>query len=384
MQRFPNSRGVPLTTWPCYPGGLFDTLNNLATLDAAGESAFIIGAVHLEGGAAGGTKTISAAGSGKLYTRFGAVTFANGSTNLRMGLQDVDASTGIEDATFDVYADLVGGTDTITANTVRETTMTSGSKTLTHGDVIAIGCELTGRGGADSLVMQAVNHTTAAPSLFPYRTVDSGSGPAKGTGTLPMFTIVFDDGTRGWIDPFFCVNGNTGTAFAANSTPDERALVFELPFKAVLEGVDIFVGAIASGDDFEVVFYTDPTGTPVAAQTITVDPDLIGANSSGWVRVKFTEVTLEADTLYAIAVRPTTNNAIQIYQVDFAFAALKGPTPLGDNWSLGTRSNQSGAFSLATDDELPTMSLYLNQLSDDAGGGGGTARRGNMLGAWRV
>lgn len=34
------------------------------------------------------------------------MTFANAGTNFRIGIQDV-ASTGLEDGTFDVYADLV-------------------------------------------------------------------------------------------------------------------------------------------------------------------------------------------------------------------------------------------------------------------------------------
>jgi len=42
------------------------------------------------------------------------------------------ASTGLEDGTFDVYADLVGGTDTITGSADQLTAMETGTKTITH------------------------------------------------------------------------------------------------------------------------------------------------------------------------------------------------------------------------------------------------------------
>ena len=69
--------------------------------------------------------------------------FSNGSTNLRIGLQDVTPATGFEDGTFDVYADLVGGTDTIAEDVILATPMESGTKTVTHGDLLAIAIEMT-------------------------------------------------------------------------------------------------------------------------------------------------------------------------------------------------------------------------------------------------
>ncbi len=124
LQTLANKMGMIISS----DGGLMGSGINNATMDGAGESQAFIGKVFLEAGT--GSKTISSAG-GKIRWRSGTVTFANAGTNFRIGIQDV-ASTGLEDGTFDVYADLVGGTDTITGSADQLTAMETGTKTISH------------------------------------------------------------------------------------------------------------------------------------------------------------------------------------------------------------------------------------------------------------
>src|SRR3990172_6421351 len=128
------------------------------TLDAAGEKIVFIGRMYLEGGP--GSKTISSAG-GKIDWRTSAVTWATPGSALRVGIADVDLTKGPpgrDDGTFDVRKDLVQGTDSLASNTWVSTAMDTGTKTIAHGDLVAIVFELTATLGVDSVQVAKTNN----------------------------------------------------------------------------------------------------------------------------------------------------------------------------------------------------------------------------------
>lgn len=349
-------------------------------MDAAGESNTYIGKVFLEG--ATGSKVISGAGAGKIRWRTGSVTFADAGTNVRVGIQDVGVD-GKEDGTFDVYADLVGGTDTISASANQLTTMETGTKTITHGDTIAVSIEMTAKGGSDTVTVTGFitsfgvnNHN----SNFPYKTFDSGSGPSKSGNGIIGCTIEFDDGTLGWIEPVALIQGWTSSpptkTVNTGTTPDEIAAVFQVPFECRISGGYMYVGSIASTDNFEIVLYSDPLGTPVVEQTVTVDPDFTGGMVTALpYYVTFTAETLSPNTWYALAVRPTTANSITVGYLDFETGNddYKKVLPFGTNVKLAGRSDQTGAFVETQVYEFPLFGIMIDQLDDgvDSGGGSG-------------
>lgn len=363
LQSFPDKIGTiiyPDVSLPRIPSS--DSNSNVGTMNAVGESAALIGYLHLEGGS--GSKTISS-GGGKIYfATGGSNTFANAGTNLRIGIQDVDA-TGNEDGTFDVYADLVGGTDTITSNAIRSTAMETGSKTMSHGDLIAIAFEMTARGGTDSVTLR--NRSTGGVGM-PYMTTDTGSGVSKAGGAVFDATIEFDDGTIGWIQGCLAwhtygLTGNINTG----TTPDEYALIFQLPFPAMISGAQPMLNLPGTTSDFEVILYSDPLGTPVAERTTAVDGDLLGGITvTTRYYVPFSsDYSLAKNTKYALAVRPTTANSLTLMRMGFntGNAKLRRPTVLGENASQGTRSNQTGSFS---EDTLfiPAIGMVLSKFDD--------------------
>lgn len=376
LQTFPNQFGSLICTYPSQPHFSPSISPSNSTLNAAGESAAIIGYVTLEGGSSGGSKTISSSG-GKIHWRSSTLTFSNAGTTIRVGINDVGV-TGLEDGTHDVYKDLVGGTDTIN-NGLNSTAMASGSKTISHGDFIAVVIEMTARGGTDQITVPVYG-----PFLIPYGTVDTGAGPTKSSNCMQV-TIEFDDGTVGWIGNNFIIPGGTATGLGTNTTfnvssnPDERALIFQLPFPCSIVAPYLYLSSIASTDDYEIILYSDPLGTPVAKRTITVDADLEGSASGPNIKGFSTPYSISANTKYALAVRPTTANSVG--WSDWVYGGgnshLLRPSVLGANWYLGTRTNQTGAFTETTT-TLPIAGFFINQFDDGVSTGGFTGIIGGV------
>jgi len=359
-----------------------------AVQDATGESVALIGYVNLEGFT--GSKTCSAAGGGAILTLSDtAGTFANAGSTLRIGLQDVDTATGLEDGTFDVHADLVGGTDTIAAVTYMRTPMESGSKTLSQGQLVAIVWELVSRGGADTIQTERFLAPNPSPMGLdiPYGTADTGAGPAKSI-SAPLFFIEFDDGTLGWIQ-----GTGLGSAydlqdalitFASDSDPDEYIATFTPNVPMQISAIGCIAGDIDPGAATEVILYSDPYGTPVAEQTATIDPEVVAVASGGpsMVIVPITPETLVAGTTYGVALRPTTTGSIQWGYIDIGSGndALKGATPFGTTFKMAERTDQTGAFSETQVYHVPGLFLQITGLDDGTGGGGGGGFHSGMSG----
>lgn len=335
------------------------------TINAAGESKSAIGYIYLQNGASGGSKTISSAG-GKIHWRTASpITFADPATNLRVGIQDVSVATGLEDGTHDVYADLVGGTDVIAATSMISTPMETGSKTIAHGDAIAVTVEMTARGGTDAVVVQSMQSDGL---MQPFGTTDAGT---LAVSALILYaTIEFDDGTLGWFHPYHClpgaaIIGTSVSTFHVDSTPDERALIFKLPFDARISGAYAVLSSIADTDDLEIILYSNPLGVPVAERTFTFDASFSSRTASTAVNCIFSSpLKVRKNITYAIAVRPTTINPIATAEYPFGSEsnAMKS-TSLGQNWYLGTRTNQTGAFDITTT-TIPNMGIWIDQFHD--------------------
>jgi len=348
-----------------------------STANASGESLGVVGHVRIAGNATG--KVLSAAGSGKILWQTAAVTFATAGSTFRVGIQDVDLATGLEDGTFDVFKEYVQGTDTITANAYNVATMSSGTKTLSDGDLIAIVAEMPVRNGADSVAIggSITGVVTNASVLgFPYGTVDTGALTKINANMLYAF-IQFDDGTVGWILGASMIrNIQTAQAFNSGSTPDEYCATFSPTFKMQISGISVQASGIATTDNFEVILYTDPYGTPSATITLTPDPDVLGAaaSSNSLHIYHITPTTLTVGTVYGVALRPTTTNSINIHYIDLALSGaadiIRAALPLPQS-KLASRTNQTGAFSVVSNNFIPVVVLDVCALDDGSGAGVG-------------
>jgi len=159
-------------------------------LNAAGEYSGMVGRVQLSDGAA--SATCSSAGCALSYPTEATATWADAGTTVRVGIQDVNTSTGFPDGTFDVYHEAIGTDPAPSGRLLMET----GTKTITAGDIVVLIITMTTRASTDQV---NPDRMTAGPWRgfygFPYGVANTGS-PAKTFNGTP-FLIEFDDGTVG-------------------------------------------------------------------------------------------------------------------------------------------------------------------------------------------
>lgn len=322
------------------------------TLNAAGETCVFAGYVVLENPLSS-SKTISAAGSGKIVWNAGAVTFASGSTTFEVGIQDVStaASPTQGDGTFDVKATFTGGGGGITGSATNTSIMTSGTKTIANGDLVAIVFTMPARGGTDSVVVN--NTASAVPGIttvggFPVVTDNTAGSYAKTATSVPLAYIVFDDGTLGWFygAPFYtnitslAYNSTTGTA-------DEYGNVINYPFQFVALGIRATVNFSGTSADGELLLYSDPLGTPSVLKTITLDATQSSATASALniFGLFANPYVLPAKTPFGITLRPTTANNITMYYRSVASVTEGKTADIGTyNYAI-RRLDNTGAFS---------------------------------------
>ena len=362
----------PFPLWGMNYGNTFETTSQ--NLNASNEYYAVIGYLRLEG--ASGSKTLSAAGGGAMVIGINGLTFATASTEVRLGVMDLTAG-GLADGTFDVYGAKIAGTDTLTANAFNRFTMTSGTKSLTHGTKYALTVQMLNRAGADTLALAMVGTTgadNAGNIVLPY--VDENGTPNN--NGAPYILIEFDDGTTGWIDgivltPIFATSS---TAINLDSTPDELCAVFTPPFDLRVDGImPLSLSGVGATEDFEVVLYSDPLGTPSTVATVTVDVSAdtpgFGAQES-FIIARFNNRELSASTTYGVSIRPTTTSSFNVHYQDLGsgFAKWKKLSPF-PTLKIASRTGNSGAFTEVDDDHVPTFGLWVNGAGSTSGGTGG-------------
>lgn len=315
-----NSIGVSLQTIP-HQRYSTTTVGTSSTLNATGETTQVVGAIQLEN-PLGGSKTISAAGGGKIVWMTGAVTFANAGTTFVISIQDLStaSSPGQGDGGNDVLVSYTGGGGGVTGSAVQQSTMTSGSKTIAHGDLVALVFSMTARGGADSIVVQhAPNGTEVNPNILGGSIIENTSGSYANTSAYPMAYIVFDDGSVGWMYGFSMQAAvNTVTINSGTGTADEYGNLINLPFTFYALGIEAMVSLAGNSSDLELLLYSNPLGAPAVQRILSVDATQVSATSSvRFIGLPFSSPYLiRANTPVCVSCRPTTANNVSLYAWD--------------------------------------------------------------------
>ena len=344
-----NSIGVSLQTIP-HQRYSTNTVGAASTLNAAGETTQVVGVIQLEN-PLGGSKTISAAGGGKIVWMTGAVTFSSGSTTFVVGIQDVStaSSPGQGDGVNDVSVSYTGGGGGITANAVQQSVMASGSKTIAHGDMVALVFAMTARGATDSVIVQhAPSGTEVNPNILGGSVIENTGGSYANTSAYPMAYIVFDDGSVGYMYGFAMQKAvTTVTINSGTATADEYGNLLYLPFSFYAIGIEAMVSLAGNSSDCELLVYSDPLGTPAVQRTLTVD----ATQASATAAVRFlglpfaTPLLVKPYTPIAVTCRPTTVNNLSIYAWDGDGVKSDRIHPPNNYAYAVRRLDNAGAFS---------------------------------------
>lgn len=341
------------------PGVLFETVpgvmtpeyvsNNGYTVNTVGGLRSLVFQVRTPDGL---PRTVSSAG-GAVFVSVGNITLANAGTSVSIGVQDVNTGTGLPDGVFDVSAVWTSAAPPA-GFTVHKVLMTSGTKTLNNGDLIAVVLRMTARGGVDAITVNA--RLTSVPASFPYGTTEaSKSQPA------PKFGILCDDGTVLAPD---LVSGTFSGANAfytvgAASNPREVGMYFTPPVSGDITQVT-FRGLETNADTVTCTLYSNISSSPAAQGIATI----LGATQYGtWSYLRTfvfpTPVPVVAGTEYVLALAgPTSSVDLTVHSALTNALETKNLTQLGQNWGLARRADLVSAFTKVPA-EMMEFAMYI-------------------------
>lgn len=319
------------------------------TIDANGEAIHVTGYIHLEN-PLGGSKTFSSAG-GKIVWFASTVTLADAGSLFEVGIQEPSTSSSPTqgDGTFVVSTSYTGGAGGVSANAWNQSAMSSGTKTINHGEQISIVFLMNTRAGSDTVGIRVQQSGSAVASLFGSVVSTNATGAMVASTSLPLCYIIFDDGTVGYMDGIGPHYSNTSYAINVNTvTADEYGNYINLPYTFSALGIKVLVNVLSNSADFELLLYSDPFGTPSVERTLTIDATQVAQinNSSRLGTIPFsTPYLVKANTPIAITARPTTTNGITLYGYNSDGIKSERIMPPNDYAYAVRRINNSGAFS---------------------------------------
>ena len=355
--------------WPYNVNGYeFPLSNGGGTLDATGEQFAMIGRLYIDGRPTA-AKTLS---TGTIQFRLGTTTFANAGTTVVVSVQDVATGAGPfaqPDGTPDVSKSLTGGGGGLTTAAWNTVTMDTGSKSMTHGDLIAVVWNMSARAGADSVVIVPSGDASSRPVTNIYLAGAWQTSTVNGAGVHPNVIIVFDDGTLGWIDGGMPYSKVGTEAYQDSTNPDERGMIFQVPFDCEIDGffARLTTGASANAD-YTFKLYTDPTGTPA----LVTSSAILAEQISGVTQLVREElpvpIALTKNTDYGLTVLATGTANLTLSVATLGNTAHRAAYNGGTSLKKITRNNSSGAFTA----ESPAITLYamgvrISAINDTAG-----------------
>jgi len=358
--------GMPSFYYPGNGGGFKDSYTVMSTttttLDAAGEMLGFMGRLHINGEPTT-AKNCTAAGGCSISWRAGTISgFAGSDDTIQIGIQDLSTSAvpSQPDETFGVSGTFAGDVDPPTTGAWNTSDMeTDGDDTsYSNGDMLAVVWNLSACNGCSVRVQALLNNTAIS---LPTSALKTAGTWAQQGATVPNVLITFDDGSLGWIDGGTILSATNITTYNSGSTPDEYALMFTVPFNMKVDALYCMCANGSAGDGELILYSGADTSSPVALATVVLDDDQTNAhtNAAKW-RMEFmaTPVYLRPGATYAVAYRPTSANNVTLQTMTLADASHRAAWT-GTNMSLGTRSDQTGAFS-STTTTIPVIGVRVS------------------------
>ena len=302
--------------------------------------------------------------------RFRTATVTTGDT-LKVSFQDVDMTTGDPDGTPDQFRTIVvaNGDDNaslVTGILSSDGTDTGTKRTVAMGELLAVVIEF------DSFVAGVLNiatqNTVNPPGTSAGCYTDHFTAAwAKNVSSVPRLALEYSDGTyeaMPYVDA--AVAGVALETINSGTTPDEIALLFQVPFLCKVAGI---WGFLDLDGDADVVLYDTDGATPL--ESVSLDTNVrIGATAGVFHAFWDTEVTLAKDVTYRLSYKPTSVTNTSLFVGSYTAAAVLDSVSGGQECHYTSRVD-AGAWTPDTT-KRPLMGLILSALDDGVSTGGGS------------
>jgi hypothetical protein len=278
--------------------------------------------------------------------------------DLKVSFQDLDAN-GIPDGTIDQFrvvpsAQVVSNAWITTASLTSDGTEGGTKRSITRGQWVAVVVEFDSATGN----LNVLNESADGPAGGVASRFITGAWENVSFGVC--VALRYTGQTNYTLIPgvYPVKSFNSTISFNSGSTPDEYALRFQIPFRCRLDAVRVLFDP---DNPVDLVLY-DASNNVV--KTITVPTGVDQHTGLGYMDYLFvTRPTIEANTTYRMAVKPTTGSNVQILTLSVDSAAVMAAFPPGGGqWFLSTRTD--GGSWTDTQTDRPLMSFVFSHLDD--------------------
>lgn len=228
-----------------------------------------------------------------------------------------------------------------------------------------------------------VNFWGDAQPGFPYRSAFTTGAWVKG-GFPGNILLEYDDGTLEV--PLGCTgygdaSGNlvTTVTFSNSSTPDVVGARFKFPGPTRVNGGWIWADLDGDAKIYLVDEAWDGTSGDALAEA-TIDSDIRSTTGGSVYQVELDEVVaLTADTWYRFVIEPSSGTNLSVYYYGCVGASQLAAQPMGANFHYTSAKDPNDNtdwtnFNNGTDGyRVLFAGLFIDQIADDASGGGGSA-----------
>jgi len=296
----------------------------------------------------------------KMFFRTAATTFANPGTLFRVGIQDVDPTTGNPDNTFDVFKDFVGGGGVLQSAAWQGHALDQGAKNVSHGQTIALMFKMISVAGVDAVPIGLDIANAGIPNSrgFPYK---GFAAFLKAGTTVPHSMLLFADGTTGHIDfaPRF-----PPITFALADSTNQIGLQVVAPFTGNISSFLATQLANFSALNIVINIWRDPEGVPVSIYEEQLNNGLFTTtnnNGSSWLLNK--PVSISKGKKYAMTFH-TDGTALSIGVIDLVDANLRKATVLGTDWTYVSRTIPGSGPFVPLTTRLPGIGFTMDMIED--------------------
>lgn len=285
----------------------------------------------------------------------------NPDNGMRLSFQTVDVTTGFPDTASDQFRDIPGPFSANTWQTpglmTSDGTDIGVKRTVTQGEFIACVVDFGSFVVSDSIGI-SVRSLALADSLTNIGSyvADASTGTyAKSTSVTPILALKYSDGTYAYFPGVLPILATNTNAFNSGSMPDERALRFKIPVKCRAIGAWLTLDVDGTVD---IILYDNASNV---LASISLDPDIRGTTASTHITVFFTtSVTLEAATVYRLAIKPTSVTNVTNSEFTVNAAGLMAATEGGAEL-YGSSRTDAGAWTDSTTTR-PIMGILIDGI----------------------